>query len=143
MNVIKKIGQWIGWLFKPYSETSRSKEHYKKVEPPVLFPSINVLEKPPKNTEVPDRKFYFIMSATSPKWSMFRCPCGCGDVITLSMQTMHRPHWRLSQTSSGHPTLYPSVWRDKGCMSHFWLKDGRIYWCNDTGTLPFTRGSAL
>lgn len=140
MNILKKIGQWIGWLLKPSLATNRQDTlAVKKPEPPVVFSTINTLEKPPKNTEILEHRFYFVMSGTLPKWSMFRCPCGCEDVITLSMQTLHRPHWRLSFTNSQRPTLHPSVWKDKGCMSHFWLRDGRVYWCNDTGTSPFTR----
>ncbi|WP_368356434.1 DUF6527 family protein [Acidithiobacillus ferruginosus] len=81
------------------------------------------------------------MTADKPKWALFKCPCRCGDVVTLSLQPVHRPHWRLTRTLTGRPTLYPSVWRDKGCLSHFWLRDGRVSWCADTGSSPDLRMS--
>ncbi|MDM9644782.1 DUF6527 family protein [Rhizobium sp. S163] len=28
------------------------------------------------------------------------------------------------------PTLHPSVWRNSGCRSHFWVRRGRIAWCD-------------
>lgn len=133
MNIFKKIGQWLRNLFKwsPLLEKTG-----KEVEPPVIFPAINIVQKPPKNEGVIEHQLYYVLSAKKPRWSLFKCPCGCGDVITLSLQSVHRPHWRLIKTPSGRPTLYPSIWRDKGCMSHFWLRDGRILWCIDTGSPP-------
>ncbi|WP_414144281.1 DUF6527 family protein [Burkholderia territorii] len=59
---------------------------------------------------------------------MFRCPCPCSETITLSLQKVHKPHWNLQATIDGRGTLYPSVWRTQGCRSHFWIRDGRVYW---------------
>ena len=39
-----------------------------------------------------------------------KCPCGCGYTIEIS--------------------LFPSVFLKKGCKSHFWIKNGKILWCN-------------
>jgi len=86
-------------------------------------------------------QFYCVTNADKPKWALFRCPCGCDSVVTLSLQPVHQTHWRLARTHAGRPTLYPSVWRDTGCLSHFWLRDGRISWCFDTGTHPDLRGA--
>jgi hypothetical protein len=136
MNILEKIGRWLSELFKPSALPEKQEKSDKKVEPPVFFRAVSVVDKPPKNEEVVERDFYFVLSANRPKWSLFKCPCGCGDVITLSLQSAHRPHWRLEKVESEHPTLHPSIWRDKGCMSHFWLKGGRVFWCHDTGTPP-------
>ncbi len=136
MNIFKEIGQWLSSFFKPGPLSEKQKKQRKKVEPPVVFPAISIVEKPPKNEGVFENQLYYVVSVNKPKWSLFKCPCGCGDVITLSLQSVHRPHWRLVKSPSGRPTLYPSIWRDKGCKSHFWLTDGRISWCKDTGGLP-------
>jgi hypothetical protein len=40
-----------------------------------------------------------------------------------------KPRWRLLVDRHGHPSLKPSIWRETGCRSHFWLKHGRIVWC--------------
>jgi hypothetical protein len=56
------------------------------------------------------------------------CPCGCGEVIELSLSPASRVHWKLS-VDGNRPTLTPSVRRNTGCRSHFWLRRGRIFWC--------------
>jgi hypothetical protein len=57
------------------------------------------------------------------------CPCGCGEVIQLSLLPDDSPSWTVSFDRDGFPTLSPSVWRTKGCRSHFFLRHGRIAWC--------------
>lgn len=58
-----------------------------------------------------------------------KCPCGCGDTLRLELVPEARPRWQLSASAKGHPSLHPSVHRIGGCKAHFWLKDGKIYWC--------------
>jgi Family of unknown function (DUF6527) len=60
-----------------------------------------------------------------------RCPCGCGDVIRMSLLPEDSPSWCVEEGRGGGVTLYPSVWRTKGCKSHFWLRRGRIHWALD------------
>jgi hypothetical protein len=57
-----------------------------------------------------------------------RCPCGCGEVIELLLVPEAKPHWKLTVDTQGWPTLSPSVWRQKGCRSHFWLRGGQVCW---------------
>ncbi|MGO7611084.1 DUF6527 family protein [Rhizobium ruizarguesonis] len=40
------------------------------------------------------------------------------------------PRWDVALDEAGKPTLHPSVWRKSGCRSHFWMKRGRIHWCD-------------
>lgn len=58
-----------------------------------------------------------------------QCPCGCKDVIELNMLAQVRPRWMVDEHADGTVTLTPSVWRQKGCLSHFILRQGRIVWC--------------
>lgn len=63
-------------------------------------------------------------------WSIgMRCPCGCGEVIELMLLEEARPRWDLKTDENNRPTLHPSVWRRKGCRSHFWVRKGHIFWC--------------
>ncbi|WP_425525696.1 DUF6527 family protein [Xanthomonas campestris] len=55
------------------------------------------------------------------------CPCGCGEVIELSLSPESRNFWKLA-VEAGRPTLHPSVWRKTGCGSHFWVRRGRVQW---------------
>lgn len=58
------------------------------------------------------------------------CPCGCGDVIELLVIEEATPRWDIVVDERGRPSLSPSVWRQKGCYSHFWVQNGRVEWCN-------------
>jgi Family of unknown function (DUF6527) len=59
-----------------------------------------------------------------------RCPCGCGRRIELLLIAEAKPRWDLSVDDKGRPSLAPSVWLKNGCRSHFWLKSGRVRWCD-------------
>jgi hypothetical protein len=88
--------------------------------------------------ECPDRlqrlRLYLI-GGVAPWSAAFLCPCGCGEVIHLSLLIDDRPSWRLSFDRDGLPTLSPSVWRTKGCRSHFFLRQGSIVWCGPETTV--------
>jgi len=58
-----------------------------------------------------------------------QCPCGCGEVIELLVVPEAKPRWDIAVDAKGWPSLSPSVWRQKGCCSHFWIRAGRIHWC--------------
>jgi hypothetical protein len=57
------------------------------------------------------------------------CPCGCGETIELNLLKQARPCWNATEHSDGSVTLSPSVWRQKGCKSHFFVRRGKIDWC--------------
>jgi hypothetical protein len=99
------------------------------IKPEVLFESISVVDKTPKNESVGDGEFIMVVYREKPIWALFRCPCGCGHVISLSLQNVHYPNWKVDKSLAGRPTLYPSVNQNNGCYSHFWIEDGRVYWC--------------
>lgn len=134
MSLFRSLTEWVSGLIEP--ARGRASELTPIPEPPVIYPSITSVNKAPRNEDVAPGALYFVVNGNKPKWTLFKCPCGCGKVVTLSLQRVHRPHWRLTRTDAARPTLYPSVWRDKGCMSHFWIRDGRVYWCKDTGSAP-------
>lgn len=72
--------------------------------------------------ELPDRlkkNTLFVIGAGTPWLAVLQCPCGCGDVIQLSLLEFESPRWSLRHERDGTPTLTPSVWRGKGCKSHF------------------------
>ena len=57
------------------------------------------------------------------------CPCGCKEVIELNLLPQARPRWEVSRHQDGTVSLSPSIWRKRGCQSHFWLRDGEVTWC--------------
>ena len=86
-----------------------------------------------KVEELPDRlakKTLYIAGEGPHLWSVAMiCPCGCGEVLQMSLLQDARPRWTVSVDSKGVPSLSPSVWRKVGCKSHFFLVGGRIQWC--------------
>lgn len=82
--------------------------------------------------EFPDRlkasTFYVAGEERYPWAAAMLCPCGCGDVIELNLLEQASPYWSIRQNSDGTITLIPSVWRTKGCRSHFLIRDSCIDW---------------
>ncbi len=82
--------------------------------------------------EVPDsfqHQCLYLIGEGAPWAAACLCPCGCGEVINLSLLEEDSPSWKLSFDRDGLPTLSPSIWRTKGCRSHFFLRRGRVVWC--------------
>jgi hypothetical protein len=100
----------------------------------VRFKSTTVLAKTPGNDEIKENQFVVIIYKRKKYWAMFRCPCGCGHVISLSLQKNQHPHWTFREEYSRRPSLYPSVFQKTECRSHFFVSSGRIVWCRDWKT---------
>lgn len=59
-----------------------------------------------------------------------RCPCRCGQRLEMMLLKEVKPHWELTLDARGRVTLHPSVWLRTGCQSHFWVREGKIIWCD-------------
>jgi hypothetical protein len=57
------------------------------------------------------------------------CACGCGETIQLNLSKAARPCWEAEPHPDGTVSLSPSIWRRKGCESHFWIRRGQVDWC--------------
>lgn len=78
--------------------------------------------------EAPLRKTVYLVGEERERWiAGFICPCGCGELLQMSLMD-GRPRWRAEIHWDGTTSLSPSVWRQKGCRSHFFLRHGRIEW---------------
>lgn len=64
-----------------------------------------------------------------PRSFVIACPDGCGERLIINLDPRTGPAWTLYRTRRGL-TLYPSVWRNSGCESHFILLHDRIIWCS-------------
>ena len=82
--------------------------------------------------DVPDRllptRVYVVGARGSPWSAAFLCPCGCQEVIQLSLMEDDSPSWSIRVDLAGRPTLRPSINRVRGCRSHFFVRAGRIEW---------------
>jgi len=99
---------------------SRRKESYKSV----LF-----VENHRKASEALGKKdALVVVQRGRPRWLKMRCPCGCGEIISLNLDRAAGENWHLVM-QDGKVGLFPSVWRDSGCQSHFILWRNVAYFC--------------
>ena len=70
------------------------------------------------------------------KWAYFRCPADNDEIIQLSLMPNHRPRWGVTIDFLQRPSIHPSVRQLDGSYAHFWVRNGRVDWCSDTGKKP-------
>lgn len=61
-----------------------------------------------------------------PRWLLILCPCGCGDEFPINLDPRADKAWRLYKDKRNGLTLFPSVWRDSDCSSHYVIWRNRI-----------------
>ena len=64
-----------------------------------------------------------------PWLAALQCPCGCGEIVQLTLLENESPRWSLREEKDRSATISPSVWRSKGCKSHFFIRKGLVPWC--------------
>jgi Family of unknown function (DUF6527) len=62
-----------------------------------------------------------------PRLLIISCPCGCGEQFPINLDSRAGPAWRLYGDRRRGLSVYPSVWRESGCESHY------VIWKNDVG----------
>jgi Family of unknown function (DUF6527) len=72
------------------------------------------------------------------KWAYLRCPSKHDEIIQLSLMQERRPRWQITADRLGRPTVHPSIRQLEGSYAHFWIKNGRIEWCRDSGRKPMS-----
>ncbi|MGN6604531.1 MAG: DUF6527 family protein [Ginsengibacter sp.] len=81
--------------------------------------------------ELPEKikkKEVFISRTIENSWVIvMTCPCGCREKIYLNTLPIEQPCWKINQTMKGL-TISPSIWRTKGCKSHFFVEKGKLIW---------------
>lgn len=111
MRFLDAIGRWFRLLFEP-------KRRF----------GYTTCEDPP---EALDEGMIYLIGEDGTPWSAtFICPCGCKDRISLSLIPRDRPSWRATVNKNGI-TLHPSIWRKKGCLSHFFIQGGHVLWAKE------------
>ncbi len=64
-----------------------------------------------------------------PRSIVMACPDGCGETLVINLDGRAGKAWSFDMRGEGL-TLFPSVWREGGCASHFIVWRGHILWCD-------------
>jgi hypothetical protein len=67
-----------------------------------------------------------IVERGDPRLLVLACPCGCGEVYPVNLDPRSGPAWRLYRRKNVGLSVFPSVWRDTGCRSHYIIWRGEI-----------------
>jgi len=92
------------------------------------------VDRHPAPAEIPDGVIVIVVAANHPKWACFRCPGGCGHRFQLSLHPTRRPRWTVSGDWLNRATVSPSVLQTTACGAHFWVRNGQVEWCPDSGS---------
>lgn len=57
------------------------------------------------------------------------CPDDCGDTLTINLDPRTDKAWRFYRRRN-QVSVFPSIWRDTGCSSHFIIWNHSIVWCD-------------
>ena len=71
----------------------------------------------------------YVVGENGYNWlAVFKCPCGCNQVIQLNLLKDADPNWSIKYQSEGIISISPSVSRKVGCKSHFFITRGNVEW---------------
>ncbi|MBZ0146623.1 MAG: hypothetical protein K8F62_03650 [Pseudorhodoplanes sp.] len=87
----------------------------------------------PSQDQIGRGEMVIVRNGSLTKWACIKCPCGCGDKISLSLDQDRRPSWTVSEDFLSRPTVYPSVHQLARCNAHFWIKSGKVKFTPDSG----------
>src|SRR5258708_27239156 len=106
MSVIRLVADWFWkWLVRPFSSRYKT---FRGVELPDTL----------------DAKAVYLLGENSVWAAALLCPCGCKEIIQLSLLQEDSPRWKFNTDNRLLTTLEPSIWRTVGCRSHFFLRKG-------------------
>jgi hypothetical protein len=91
--------------------------------------SVTIIEGDTLPNELPHRNLA-LARENGEDWCIgMRCPCGCGQRLEMMLLKEIKPRWDVRVNARGHVSLHPSVWLRTGCRSHFWMREGKVIWC--------------
>lgn len=122
---LRKLWSWLFGIFKRDIDGSLSNNYVD------TYQLIGIVDRP-SSESMEDFKVYYI-GTEQWKWLiMFKCPCGCGDIVNLSLLEKSKQFWRVEIMSDKYFSIYPSIDRTVGCRSHFFIKNNEVEWCTSS-----------
>ena len=93
-----------------------------------LQPELSIIYVDELPGTVNDKAIYIVGDKSRPWLLAFQCPCGCHCLIQLNLLKDADPCWKFRLTTNNKINISPSVWRTKGCKSHFFVYKSKIEW---------------
>lgn len=97
---------------------------------------VKVIEEHPASESIAPGILYLVGAKGYNKWAYFRCPADPNEIIQLCLMPNRRPRWLVTIDLLHRPTIDPSVKQLDGSYAHFWVRTGRVDWCEDSGKVP-------
>jgi Family of unknown function (DUF6527) len=113
-NWIRQLLVWIGHVPKPAFTIKKMAVH-------------------PANDQIKPGVIVVVGDHQIQKWACFQCPGGCSEVIKLSLNRNRSPRWSIQTDRYNQPTISPSIRQTNECQCHFWIRQGQVEWCADSG----------
>jgi hypothetical protein len=66
-----------------------------------------------------------------PRWFVMSCPCGCGETLTTNLDKAAGPAWSLYADDKNEISIFPSIWREGACGSHFIIWRNKVFLFGD------------
>lgn len=80
------------------------------------------------HNKIPEKTIIIVRKNNLMKWALMQCPCGCGEILTLSLMKSVNPFWDVKFDKLKRLSLSPSIHKSDGCCSHFYIKKGKVVW---------------
>lgn len=87
-----------------------------------------------QSIEIPSKTLLLTKKGNDFTWVRYKCPCGCGELISLSLSPVISPYWSMaiSQDNSKRlqVTITPSIYmRNTKCCAHYFITANKVIWC--------------
>lgn len=113
MKILSKLVKWSKNKYRSFASP------HLKIEMVSEFPSV-----------IKKRTVFVVKDGDEADTLIFKCPCGCNADIYLNLLKDAKPQWDYYLTNREEITVYPSIWRTTGCMSHFFIQKGKVVWAS-------------
>lgn len=93
-------------------------------------------ESQPNKSDLRANEVVIVGNRRQPKWAVLLCPGACGHIMRLPLAESASPRWKVTSDWLGRATATPSVHQKNACRAHYWIRQGTVVWCRDTGCGP-------
>lgn len=119
-SLVLRLRSWFGPKAPPEAPPQRD----------LAFSGVALADTPTAARDDIERKALVLIGTPDrAKWLRFRCPCGCGEEMALSLMKSHHPRWTATLHDDDTMSVSPSV-DSTTCGAHFWIRRNRIDWCD-------------